>query len=199
MFGNAKICVFLGDFDCGTEWWMWKTTEGINMWCNTLSRCQLIPQQPLPTHPPTCCNGQFWQGWSFTCLTGGNYIRHWWRTPPCRRWWPGGSPCLSRSVHRWSHSPLHLCESLGHCPHLQKGSSHRHRPIPELSLQQQQMGWVLEAAAPHPPPCGQESLWRHPVLSVWWESWMIVVLPPPGNPNQKAQQSFLVLPWRGQG
>ena len=32
------------------------------------AHCQLTAQ-----NPPTCCNGQFWQGWSFTCLTGGNY------------------------------------------------------------------------------------------------------------------------------
>ena len=63
-----------------------------------------------------------------------------------------------------------ICVFLGDFDCGTEGSNHRHRPIPELSLQQQQMGWVLEAAAPHPPPCGQESLWRHPVLSVWWES-----------------------------
>ena len=28
------------------------------------AHCQLTAQ-----NPPTCCNGQFWQGWSFTCLT----------------------------------------------------------------------------------------------------------------------------------
>ena len=31
------------------------------------AHCQLTAQ-----NPPTCCNGQFWQGWNFTCLTGGS-------------------------------------------------------------------------------------------------------------------------------
>ena len=36
------------------------------------AHCPLTAQ-----NPPTCCNGQFWQEWSFTCLTGGNWAIIW--------------------------------------------------------------------------------------------------------------------------